>query len=106
MELARNPLSRAPIEYGPYLEATDAETNLSRINLELPNMNLAWVSGSTSPLFSVLTRYERFLLYLNYKEELGVRQISERLGRAKDTIHSHLQQALQKLREQYQKGEQ
>jgi RNA polymerase sigma factor (sigma-70 family) len=105
MEMARNPLNRSPVEYEPYLEDTD-EGHSTTINTELPNMDLAWVSKASSPLFSILTRYERFLLYLNYKEGLGVRQISERLGRAKDTIHAHLQQALQKLREQYKKGEQ
>jgi RNA polymerase sigma factor (sigma-70 family) len=105
MEMARNPLSKSPIEYEPYLENADNERSVN-INTELPNMDLAWVSEASSPLFSVLTRYERFLLYLNYKEGLGVRQISERLGRAKDTIHAHLQQALEKLREQYKKGEQ
>jgi len=106
MGLTHNPLSRSPVEYGPYLEIFDSDSNENHVDLELPNMDLSWVSGSTSPLFSILTRYERFLLYLNYKEGLGVRQISERLGRAKDTIHSHIQQALEKLREQYQKGEQ
>jgi RNA polymerase sigma factor (sigma-70 family) len=105
MEMARNPLTRSPIEYESYLEDSTNPQIIS-INAELPIMDLAWVSKTSSPLFSVLTRYERFLLYMNYKEGLGVRQISERLGRAKDTIHSHLQQALRKLREQYQKGEQ
>ena len=105
MEMARNPLSRSPLEYEPYLEEISGESSVN-INIELPNMDLAWVSETSSPLFSILTRYERFLLYLNYKEALGVRQISERLGRAKDTIHAHLQQALRKLREHYQKGEQ
>ncbi len=104
MDTARNPLNRSPIEYEPYLETTGSEQS-TNINIELPNMDLAWVSNASSPLFSILTRYERFLLYLNYKEGLGVRQISERLGRAKDTIHAHLQQALQKLREHYKKGE-
>jgi RNA polymerase sigma factor (sigma-70 family) len=105
MDMARNPLSRSPIEYEPYLETTGDERSVNT-NTELPNIDLAWVSKASSPLFSVLTRYERFLLYLSYKEGLGVRQISERLGRAKDTIHAHLQQALRKLREQYKKGEQ
>jgi DNA-directed RNA polymerase specialized sigma24 family protein len=53
----------------------------------------------------MLSRYERFLLYLNFKEGLGIRQISEKLGRAKDTVHMHIQQALQKLRNAYAEGE-
>lgn len=104
MDMARNPLSRSPIEYETYVEDTDTGY-YEYINTELPQMDLAWVSDAASPLFSVLTRYERFIIYLNYKEGLGVRQISEKLGRAKDTIHTHLQRALQKLKEQYRKGE-
>lgn len=104
MGMSRNPLTRTPIVYDNWLSLIN-KIPPTDIEIELPVMDLAWVSETQSSLFSVLTTYERFLLYLSYKEELGVRQISERLGRAKDTIHSHLQRALQKLREQYLKGE-
>lgn len=106
MEMAKNPLNRTPLEYESYLEDNDVEVNSNSVNIELPNMDLAWVSNASGSLFSVLSTYERFLLYLNFKEQLGIRQISERLGRAKDTIHTHLQQAIQKLRDQSKKGEQ
>lgn len=107
MEIARDPLTGPPYaEIEECIEAEMRQNNVYYINTELPKLDLAWVSDATSTLFSVLTTYERFLLYLNYKEGLGVRQISERLGRAKDTIHAHLQQALNKLRDQYKKGEQ
>ena len=105
MDMARNPLTKSPVEYNNYLSTITDKVLPVDIEIELPVIDLAWVSKTKSSLFSVLTTYERFLLYLSYKEELGIRQISERLGRAKDTIHSHLQQALRKLREQYQKGE-
>lgn len=100
MQLSRNPLHQSPIEYQIY----NIEEGQFTINPELPELDLAWVNEATGSLFSILTRYERFLLYLSFKEGLGIRQISERLGRAKDTIHMHLQQALQKLREHSKKG--
>ena len=99
---------RSTFEFEPFLLNSQIKENKSENQLctELPEMNMAWVANPSNTLFSVLTRYERFLIYLNYKEGLGVRQISERLGRAKDTIHSHLQQAIKKLIEQYERGEQ
>jgi RNA polymerase sigma factor (sigma-70 family) len=104
MDMSKNPIGRSPATE----EAVDLcqdNTTFQGPHVELPNLDLAWVFDTNSSLFSILTTYERFLLYLNFKEGLGVRQISERLGRAKDTIHSHIQQAIQKLRDNYEKGE-
>jgi hypothetical protein len=72
---------------------------------ELPKMDLSWVISPGTELFGILSEYERYLLYLNYKKNLGVRQISKKLGRAKDTIHNHIQHAMEKLRTHYKKGD-
>lgn len=71
--------------------------------LQLPEMDIKWINDPCDSLFSILTKYERSLLYMSFKQGLGVREISRRLGRAKDTIHTHLQQAIDKLREEYNK---
>ena len=72
--------------------------------IDLPELNLAWVAKPDQPIFSVLTSYERFLLYLRYKEGLSLKQIGDKLGRTKDTINSHLDEILTKLRTLYQGG--
>lgn len=109
MQMAKDPLSRAPCEltdeHKSELYSQRPEKRSIDNGTQLPKLDLGWVSATSKTLFRVLSPYERFLIYLNYKEGLGVRQISERLGRAKDTIHTHIQQALQKLRDQYKKGE-
>lgn len=68
------------------------------IRLQLPQLNLGWIRDPRNKFFATLKPYERFLLYLNYKEGLGVRQIGKRLGRTKDAINRHLQHILVKLR--------
>lgn len=60
-------------------------------------IDIGWILDDQNELFGILTPYERFLLYMNFKEGLGTRQIGERLGRAKDTIHTHIRNALAKL---------
>ena len=115
MKIAQNPLTKTrallsqPQEIQQGLEQIPGDTESTKllftIDLELPELNLGWVIDPSSRLFGKLTQYERFLLYLNFKEGLGVRQISERLGRAKDTIHTQISRALVKLKEEYRKGE-
>lgn len=100
VDISHEPLYRLPDEYN-MTQRPEPEVD----NSELPSLDLSWVLDTTNSLLSPLTIYERFLLYLSFKEGLGVRQISERLGRAKDTIHTHIQQALTKLRNIYKKGE-
>ena len=85
-------------------QSNRSEMQLKELDLELPEMNLAWVMDAGSSLFSILTKYERFLLYLSFKEGLGVRKISERLGRVKGTVNAHMRKIIIKLREHYQKG--
>jgi len=74
------------------------DPRLSEENIQLPKLNLGWVKNPQSKFFATLDTYERFLLYLNYKEGLGVRQIGDKLGRTKDAINRHLQHTLGKLR--------
>lgn len=66
---------------------------------ELTRINLHWVFYGGSNLFDNLTLYERFLIYLNYEQSMSIRQIAELLGRAPNSIHSHLTQAIKTLQE-------
>ena len=66
-------------------------------------MGIQWILDPQNKLFSTISSYERFLLYLNFKEGLGVRQIAEKLGRAKNTIHTHITEALEKLRRAHER---
>lgn len=72
--------------------------------VDLPELNLAWVAKPAQPIFAQLTHYERFLIYLRFKEGLSLKQISEKLGRNKDTIYVHLEKIMAKLRTIYQEG--
>lgn len=64
----------------------------------LSEMDLAWVHNTDDPLFSRLTPYHRYLLYLNFKKNMGLRAIGQALGRNKDTIRQHLQEIMATLR--------
>jgi DNA-directed RNA polymerase specialized sigma24 family protein len=77
------------------------ESQESRI--VLPYLNLAWVVSPSCRAFRSLTVYERFLLYLKYRENLKLREISKRLGRDKMVILAHLNMALTKLRDTWDK---
>lgn len=74
------------------------DPRLNEEYIQLPKLNLGWIKNPQSKFFATLDTYERFLLYLNYKEGLGVRQIGDKLGRTKDAINRHIQHTLGKLR--------
>jgi DNA-directed RNA polymerase specialized sigma24 family protein len=81
------------------LEAHDIyDPRLHDYTDDLPRMDLAWVENPKSRLFSSISTYERFLLYLSFKEGLSVRAIGEKLGRTKDMINRHIRWAITKLR--------
>jgi hypothetical protein len=76
---------------------TDADDiRLSTLGLSL---DLKWVfEGSDDGMFKELSHYERYLIYLNFKEEMSLRDMAKKFGRTKNTIHSHLKEAIEKLR--------
>ena len=61
-------------------------------------LDLKWVFQEGEGMFSNLSSYERYLIYLNYKEEMSIRDMAKKFGRSKNTIHTHLKSALDKLR--------
>jgi len=63
-------------------------------------MDLAWVMNPSQNFYSVLSRYERYLLSLVYEQHLPIVQVAEKLQRDKDTIKRHLKSALKRLEEQ------
>ena len=68
----------------------------------LSEMTLAWVQETDDPLFKDLTVYQRQLLYLSFKQGLGVEKIAKQLSRDKDTIHRHLSETLDWLKQSVQ----
>jgi len=96
LRIEREPLNleRTNMSEADLITENDEEFYL----LDLPELSLAWIIDPKRTLFSILTPYERFLLYLVYKEGMSLRQISNNLGRHKDTIHSHIKEAILKLK--------
>jgi RNA polymerase sigma factor (sigma-70 family) len=101
IEMARGLQVRGPYEAANMSTEEACEDQPDMI--DLPEMNLQWIVDPQSKLFGVLSPYERFLLYLNFKEGLGVRQIGDRLGRMHHTINRHIRGAINKLQQEYQK---
>jgi DNA-directed RNA polymerase specialized sigma24 family protein len=64
----------------------------------LTTFDLKWVQSPTEGLYKSLTRYERYLLFLTYAQDLGVAQIAEKLERDKDTIKRHVAAVLEKIK--------
>ena len=62
------------------------------------DLNLKWVLNAKDSIFSKLLPYERYLLYLIYKQGLSVDEVSKRLGRAKGTIFTQLHAIYNKLK--------
>ena len=71
------------------------ELNISNLELEL---DLKWVFDGGDNIFAELSPYERYLIYLNFKEEISIRDMAKKFGRSKNTIHTHLKSAIEKLR--------
>ncbi|MEM3433270.1 MAG: hypothetical protein QXP27_03740 [Candidatus Methanomethyliaceae archaeon] len=70
----------------------DAEAGLSE-------MDLAWVQHTDDPLFRELFMYERYLLYLYWKEGLTFEEMAEVLRRDKDTVWRHYANLMEELKE-------
>lgn len=76
------------------------------ITSDLQELNLAWVAKPTQSIFLSLSNYERFLIYLRFKEGLSLTQISKKLGHTKSTICTHYAKAIRKLQTIYHGGNQ
>lgn len=104
MEMAADPLSgifnnieivEDILEYNTG-QKDSQEMNLDTLGLSL---DLKWVfEGTDSDMFAELSSYERYLIYLNFKEEMSLRDMAKKFGRSKNTIHAHLKDAINKLR--------
>jgi hypothetical protein len=104
IEIAADPLSgmfnnieiiEDILEYNTGQSKAD-DVNINTLGLSL---DLKWVfEGSDNNMFKELSHYERYLIYLNFKEEMSLRDMAKKFGRSKNTIHSHLKQAIEKLR--------
>ncbi len=109
VEMARGLQANIPLEA---IDKSSTEENIfeyqdpeSTGKLDLGVLDLHWIVKPESKLFGILSLYERFLLYLSFKKELGTRQIGNKLGRGKDTIHRHIREAISKLQNKYKKEE-
>lgn len=80
-------------------DATQEESNPATRYEGLSEMDLSWVQQTDDPLFRELTIYERYLLYLYWKEELSFEEMSQVLRRDKDTIHRHYTNLMSELKE-------
>ena len=59
--------------------------------------SLKWVLQCDRWIFSKLTPYQRYLLYLYFVKSEGCVNVARRLGKSKDTISSHLEKIYRKI---------
>lgn len=104
MEMAADPLSGMfnSIEIvEDILEYNTGQTTANDVDINTLGLalDLKWVfEGTDNDMFSSLSSYERYLIYLNFKEEMSLRDMAKKFGRSKNTIHAHLKDAIEKLR--------
>jgi hypothetical protein len=73
--------------------------------LDLPRMTLSWVFECPEGIFSILSNYERYLLYLKYKEEMNSEKIAEKFQKSRQTIMKSINEAIEKVAQLVKKGE-
>lgn len=54
------------------------------------DIDLHWVDHPTSNIFKQLTRYQRYLLYLYYSQNLTIDQLAKVIGKERDAIYSNI----------------
>lgn len=96
-KLAKDPLNRNIVCYQNFEESYEEDFS------DLQQLDLGWVIDPGPGIFSILSEYERFILYLRYKEGLGYLRISKHLARSPQTILIQLQAIYKKLKEQKDK---
>jgi len=65
-------------------------------------LDISWVNSPSERIYRLLTRYERYLLFLAFNQELSLSEMAEKLERDKDTIKRHLKTILEKIEGMYQ----
>jgi len=60
--------------------------------------------GTNIEPFTILSGYERYLLFLKYKEEKNTLQIANIVQKQRQTIDTHLSQVISKLQRRYKYG--
>lgn len=96
MKLAKDPLNRDIFPYDP----DSLDESYRKGFSDLMKLDLNWVIDPGSGIFSILSIYERFILYLRYKEGLGYKRIAKRLGKSPVTVLEHLRTTYKKIKEQ------
>lgn len=67
---------------------------------DIEALNFNWTNGVTcSPLFKVLTSYERELIILRYIKQMSDKMIADMYGRTESVISRHRRTAVRKLKE-------
>jgi len=74
-------------------------------NLDVPIMNLDWVFECSKGPFSLLSGYERYLLYMKFKEDKSSGEIAEKFQKSRQTIMKHINEAIEKVAIIMKKGE-
>ena len=80
------------VRYAPNLEETKKAK--PPFNLDLQFL----LNGTDYFPLSELTAYERYLIYLKYKEGKTIVQISQVVQKERHTVSSHMKKATEKLR--------
>lgn len=83
----------------PYFEEASAKFGvlLNDKSIHPDEITLAWAIKCDKWLFSNLTYYQRYLLYLYFTKGEGMVVIARRLGKSKDTITSHMKKIYRKI---------
>lgn len=56
------------------------------------------VSGSNIYPFSLLSPYERYVLFLRFYKDMNIKEIASLMNKSRPTVHKHLTQIIEKLR--------
>ena len=83
----------------PYFEEASAKfgTILDDKDIHPDSVSLSWVIKCDKWLFSSLSFYQRYLLYLYFTKGEGMVVIARRLGKSKDTITAHMNKIYRKI---------
>lgn len=105
-EISEESLSMGPIEDSLPATSTSYFEERGRCitdvfknsHMHVEDLSLEFVIHCPKWLFSHLSHYQRYLLFLYFAKGEGAVNIAKRLGRSKDTIAGHLQKNYKKIR--------
>lgn len=83
----------------PYLEeqSSQIKATLDDSRIHPDCVSLSWVISCPKYIFSHLSHYQRYLLYLYFIKSEGCVNIANRLNKSKDTISSHIEKIFKKI---------